>query len=109
MAQTSPIELTFDALGNPVRRTIVGILRGGPHAVGDIAAKLPVSRPAVSKHLRILEKAQLVAHEKDGTRNVFRIEATGFEAARDWLDGFWDDALARFAMVAENTSEAMDE
>ena len=93
----------LDALGNPVRRRIVAILAEGPRPVGAIAAELPVSRPAVSKHLRLLQRAQLVTFEKDGNKNVFRLEKEGFEAARDWLDRFWDEALARFKMVAENT------
>ncbi len=97
-------ETVFDALGNSVRREIVRILAPGPRPVGEIAAVLPVSRPAVSKHLQVLERAELVMHVKEGNRNVFRLHRDGFDAARDWLGGFWDDALARFAMVAENTT-----
>ncbi len=96
-------EEVFDALGNPVRREIMRILAPGPRPVGEIADELPVSRPAVSKHLRILEEANLVAHDKQGNRNVFRLHPEGFEAARKWLEAFWDDALARFVLVAENT------
>lgn len=95
----------LDALGCPTRRAIVEILAKGPLPVGVIAAGLPVSRPAVSKHLRILQSVDLVAFEKRGNRNLFRLERSGFEAARGWLDSFWADALARFAMVAENTLE----
>lgn len=95
----------FDALGNPTRRAIVRILGAGPRSVGEIAAELPVSRPAVSKHLRLLSAAKLVTHQVDGVRNVFRLERAGFEAARRWLDAFWDEALSRFAMVAENLPE----
>ncbi|MBO6939142.1 MAG: winged helix-turn-helix transcriptional regulator [Deltaproteobacteria bacterium] len=95
----------FDALGNPTRRSIVRILGAGPRSVQEIADELPVSRPAVSKHLRLLSDAKLVAHHADGVRNVFRLERAGFEAARRWLDAFWDDALSRFAMVAENLPE----
>lgn len=97
-------EEVFDALGNPVRREIMRLLAPGPRPVGEIAAELPVSRPAVSKHLRILEDAKLVVHDKQGNRNVFRLHPAGFEAARQWLEAFWDDALARFTLVAENTS-----
>lgn len=103
MAAALQNEAVFDALGNPVRRDIMRLLAPGPRPVGEIAAELPVSRPAVSKHLRILEDAQLVAHEKQGNRNVFRLHEVGFEAARQWLDAFWDEALARFVLVAENT------
>lgn len=94
-------EAALDALGSPVRRTIVRILARGPRPVGELAAELPVSRPAVSKHLRILEEARLVAHDTQGTRNVFRLEPRGFRAARRWLDDFWDEALDRFSDEAE--------
>ena len=70
----------------------------------EIADTQPVSRPAVSKHLKVLETAELVAHRSEGNRNVFRLERSGFDAARHWLDSFWDDALARLALVAENTA-----
>ncbi|MCA9656187.1 MAG: winged helix-turn-helix transcriptional regulator [Myxococcales bacterium] len=105
---TAPIlefEDALDALGCPTRRSIVRLLAEGPRPVGEIAAALPVSRPAVSKHLRILEQAELVAHDRQGTRNLFRLERRGFDAARRWLDAFWDEALARFVMLAENTEE----
>ena len=92
---------TLDALGNATRRRIVRILAPGPRSVGEIAAELPISRPAVSKHLRVLEDAALVAHESQGNRNLFRLHPAGFDAARRWLDAFWDDALSRFVMVAE--------
>lgn len=98
-------EAILDALGNPVRRHILRMLVPGPRAVGEIAADLPVSRPAVSKHLHILQDAALVAHQREGNRHLFRLNAAGFEAARHWLDTFWDSALARFAMVAENLPE----
>lgn len=98
-------ETALDALGNPLRRSIVHMLAAESQPVGALAAKLPVSRPAVSKHLRVLEEANLVTFEKQGNRNVYRLAPLGFGAARQWLDKFWDNALARFAMVAENTSE----
>ena len=93
---------TLDALGNPVRRHILRMLVSGPLAVGQIAAALPVSRPAVSKHLHILQEAALVTHDRDGTRHLFRLDPTGFQTVRCWLDTFWDSALARFVLVAEN-------
>lgn len=98
-------DATLDALGNATRRHIVRILAPGPRSVGEIAAELPVSRPAVSRHLRILERAALVAHEPQGNRNVFRLHPGGFDAARRWLDSFWDDALERFVAVAEIAGE----
>lgn len=109
MAKALATAEVFDALGNPVRREIMRLLAPGPRPVGEIAAALPVSRPAVSKHLRILQEAHLVAHEKQGTRNVFRLQRTGFDAAREWLEAFWDDALARFVLVAENTRPRKEE
>lgn len=95
-------ETTLDALGSPVRRHILRILVPGPRAVGEIAAELPVSRPAVSKHLLILQEAALVTHQRKGNRHLFRLNPAGFQAARQWLEPFWDGALARFAVVAEN-------
>jgi DNA-binding transcriptional ArsR family regulator len=92
----------FDALGSPVRREIVAILSGGACTVREIAEQLPVSRPAVSRHLRLLEDAALVAYEQRGTSNVYRLEPRGFSAARRWLDAFWDEAIARFALLAGN-------
>jgi DNA-binding transcriptional ArsR family regulator len=95
-------ERVFDALGNPVRRKILRILSARSLAVGEIASRLPVSRPAVSKHLLILEKVHLVAHEKQGNRNIFRLDGGGVLPAREFLEGFWEGALARFKMAAEN-------
>lgn len=97
-------DAAFDALGSPVRREIVRILQAGPRSVQEIAEEFEISRPAVSKHLRILSEAHLVTYEEEGTKNIFSIDRTGFDAARGWLDSFWDDALARFKMVAENTT-----
>jgi DNA-binding transcriptional ArsR family regulator len=95
--------LALDALGNEVRRGIVRILAKKPSSVGELSEYFPVSRPAISRHLRLLEGAGLVAHEAVGNRNLYRLDARGFEAVRSWLDRFWDDALARFKLVAENT------
>jgi len=92
----------FDALGNPVRRGILELLRDGPKSVGDIAAAFPVSRPAISRHLKLLTEAELVARSPHGTRNLYAIEPTGFANAQEYLASFWDDALARFKVVAEN-------
>jgi DNA-binding transcriptional ArsR family regulator len=84
-----------------MRRSIFEVLRDGPQPVGRIAAQLPVSRPAVSQHLRVLERAGLVRHQVNGTRHVYEIDPGGLEGLRRWLDRFWDDALARFKEEAE--------
>lgn len=97
-------ELTLTALGNGVRRDIVQMLAQNSMSVGEIAARIPVSRPAISKHLKLLKNANLIKAESMGTRNIYRLERQGFEDAKNWLDGFWDDALARLKMVAENST-----
>lgn len=98
----------FDALGNGVRREILEKLAVGPLSVGEIAADLPVSRPAVSRHLRLLEEADLVETKQEGRRSVVALKRDGFVEASAWLDAFWDDALRRFKLVAENTEEDRD-
>ena len=95
----------FDALGNPVRRHLIQRLADGPLAVGELAEALPISRPAVSRHLKVLEEAHLVRHHAEGSKNVFELDTAGFGAARQWLDRFWDDALIRLKLVAENLPE----
>jgi DNA-binding transcriptional ArsR family regulator len=97
----SAYDLPLEALGDGTRRAILELLRRGPMPVGRIAARLPVSRPAVSQHLRVLERARLVRHRVDGTRHLYEIDDTGLEALRAWLDAFWDDALTRFKEAAE--------
>jgi DNA-binding transcriptional ArsR family regulator len=69
--------------------------------VGELAAELPVSRPAVSQHLRVLESAGLVTHRKNGTRHLYELDGSGVAELRAWVDGFWDEALARFKEAAE--------
>jgi predicted transcriptional regulator len=91
----------FEALGNEHRRWIVERLASGPVPVGVIAEGLPVSRPAVSKHLRVLEEAGLVGYEASGTRRVYHLSPAGFHAARQWLDRFWDEALSRLVALSE--------
>ena len=98
-------ERTLDALGSPTRRPIICLLAPGSKSVGEIAAVLPVSRPAVSKHLRILENAHLVAFEQQGNKNVFRLDPNGFEVAKGWLESFWDEALEEFVSLADNIQE----
>lgn len=90
----------LDALGNEMRRDILKRLRRTPLSVGEIAAKLPVSRPAVSRHLRVLEDAGLVEAKAEGKRHVYAVRVQGFAPARDFLDEFWDVALARLEELA---------
>lgn len=90
------------ALADPTRRAVFERLRDGARGVGEIAAGLPVSRPAVSQHLKVLKQAGLVADEARGTARLYRIHAAGLSELRDWLDGFWDDALASFKAHAES-------
>jgi DNA-binding transcriptional ArsR family regulator len=89
------------ALADPTRRRVFEQLRRGPKSVGAIAAKLPVSRPAVSQHLKILREAGLVDDRPDGTRRVYFIDPQGLAALRVWLDGFWDQALEAFRAEVE--------
>jgi DNA-binding transcriptional ArsR family regulator len=90
-------EAVLDALGDRTRRQIVHRLRAGPASVGELAAALPVSRPAVSQHLTVLRRSGLVSYSELGTRNVYRLEAAGLRELRAWLDGFWEAALDRYA------------
>ena len=96
----------LDALGDPTRRQIFELLRSGPRSVGDLAHDLPVSRPAVSQHLRVLEEARLVTHRKNGTRHLYELDSAGVGVLRDWVDGFWNEALARFKAAAETKGES---
>lgn len=76
----------------------------GPAAVGAIASELPVSRPAVSQHLRVLQEAGLVTSTREGTRHLYAVDPDGLAAVRAWLDGFWDEALARYRRAAEGST-----
>ena len=91
----------IDALGDPTRRAIFERLRSGPLAVVDIADELPVSRPAVSQHLRVLREAGLVTERREGTRRLYRIDPDGLGEVRDYFDDFWNEALAAFKATAE--------
>lgn len=95
----------LEALADPTRRAVLEQLRGGARSVGEIAAKLPVSRPAVSQHLKVLKDAGLVRDEARGTARIYRIHAEGLRELRDYLDGFWGDALANFKAHAERGVE----
>jgi DNA-binding transcriptional ArsR family regulator len=91
----------LDALGDPTRRRVFERLRRGPLSVTELAEKLPVSRPAVSQHLRVLKQAGLVTERRDGTRRLYRIDPDGLGELRDYLDDFWGDALAAFQAAVE--------
>jgi DNA-binding transcriptional ArsR family regulator len=95
----------LDALGDPTRRQVFELLRAGPRSVGDLAVGVPVSRPAVSQHLRVLEEAGLVTHRREGTRHLYELDSSGVVVLREWVDGFWSEALARFKAVAETKGE----
>jgi DNA-binding transcriptional ArsR family regulator len=96
-------EIALEALGNAERRRLIRALASSPKSVGELAAEVPISRPAVSRHLRLLETAGLVAHSPQGTRNVYRLDAGGLQAAAEWLTSFWDEAETRLRLIAENT------
>lgn len=87
----------WDTLGDPTRRAILERLADRPRAVGELAAELPVSRPAVSQHLKVLKTAGLVTEEAAGTRRIYRLNPTGVSALRDQLDTFWNRAFTGFA------------
>lgn len=91
----------LSALADPTRRTVFETLRSGPRSVGDLASGLPVSRPAVSQHLRVLKRAGLVRERRAGTRNFYSVDAEGLGELRDYFERFWDEALAAFKDAAE--------
>jgi len=94
----------FEALGDPNRRAIVELLVPGGRSVQEIADALPISRPAVSRHLRLLKQAGLVREEPVGTRRIYRLHDEGIEAVRAYLERVWGEAAARFTLVASNTT-----
>lgn len=101
--------LQFDALGDPSRRSIVALLSEAPAAVGALAERLPISRPAVSQHLSVLKAAGLVRDRAEGTRRVYSLDDTGLGEIRAFLAAFWHDDLHRFAQhVADQSSQAAD-
>ena len=101
------VDAVLDALGDRTRRTILERLSAGPIAVGVLADQLPVSRPAVSQHLRVLKDAELVVESVAGTRRLYRIERSGLRVVREYFDRFWETALDNFAILAE--AEARDD
>src|SRR3712207_6640335 len=101
MSNQSAAEAALDALGDPMRRRMLELLRSGPRPVGELAADLPIGRPAVSKHLRVLEGAGLVRHRSEGTRNLYALAPEGLTDVQQWLVGVWDTALTAFAQYVE--------
>jgi DNA-binding transcriptional ArsR family regulator len=91
----------FSALGDPTRRAVFERLARGPTAVGELARELPVTRPAVSQHLRVLKEAGLVTDRADGRRRLYEVDLDGVAAMRTYLESFWADALAAFKRAAE--------
>jgi DNA-binding transcriptional ArsR family regulator len=97
--------IVLDALGDWTRRQIFDALKSGPHSVGELAARVPVSRPAVSQHLKVLKDAGLVLDTRDGTRRIYRVDPSGLAGIRAYFDSFWDEALERFADEARKERE----
>lgn len=93
-------EPIFDALGDPSRRQILDLLASGPRGVRQLSDDMPVSRSAVSQHLKVLKDADLVTDTADGTRRIYRLNGSGFEVLRSYLDNMWSDGLDAFAAAA---------
>jgi DNA-binding transcriptional ArsR family regulator len=98
----SPVGQALEALGDPTRRAIFELLVGSPQPVRELADALPVSRPAVSQHLKVLKQSGLVIDRAEGTRRIYRVEPSGVAAMREYMDRMWDAALAAFAAAAED-------
>lgn len=99
----------FAALADPTRREVFERLASGPRSVGEIAEGLPVSRPAVSQHLKVLKAAGLVNDRPEGARRVYQIDPQGLGQIRAWLDRFWDEALEAFRAEVERDDEEGDD
>lgn len=102
-------DAALDALGDGSRREILRLLATRNRSVQEIADGLPISRPAVSRHLRVLKDAGLVSQEAVGTRRIYHLEPGGDVAVRDYLERLWGQAAVRFRLVAENTTRPADD
>lgn len=102
-------QTALTALADPTRRAIFEALRDGPASVGEIAASQPVSRPAVSQHLKVLVAANLVSSEAQGARRLYGLHREGLAELRHWLDGFWDQTLAAFGAEVRRQLDATDD
>jgi DNA-binding transcriptional ArsR family regulator len=105
MANVRSALVSLSALGDPTRREIFERVAEKPRAVGDLARGLPVSRPAVSQHLKVLKEARLVREVAEGTKRIYHIDPRGVGAMREWLDKHWAEALAAFQKYADNEHE----
>jgi DNA-binding transcriptional ArsR family regulator len=101
-----PAANPFDALADPHRRAILELLHDGSRSVREIADELPITRPAVSRHLRLLKEAGLVTSSAEGTRRLYRLHDEGLDAVRSYLTEVWGDAAGRFRLVADNTDSS---
>ena len=101
-------EISLQALADPTRRRIFELVRKRPRSVADLAARMPVSRPAVSQHLGVLERARLVRHRKRGTRHVYHPDPAGLAPLREYVESLWDDVLAAFAAAGGDSGGPND-
>lgn len=106
MAEAARAGDPFDALADGNRREILRLLGEHERAVNELVAKLPISRPAVSRHLRLLSESGLVTEERQGTRRIFRLHEEGLQAVQAYLERVWGEAASRFTILAENTAPA---
>jgi DNA-binding transcriptional ArsR family regulator len=104
MPATRPAGDPFEAIGDGTRREILRLLSDGDKAVHEIAASLPISRPAVSRHLKLLKNAGLVAEYADGNRRIYHLEDEGLQVVQAYLERVWGEAAVRFRLLAENTA-----
>jgi DNA-binding transcriptional ArsR family regulator len=102
----SPALDPFDALGDPNRRAILALLGTHERSVQQLADALPISRPAVSRHLRVLKQAELVTDRPEGTRRLYGLQDHGVDAVRAYIEQVWGEAAARFKLAADNTGRA---
>jgi DNA-binding transcriptional ArsR family regulator len=102
MTDQASLAHAFTALADPTRREIFERIAERPRAVGELAEELPVSRPAVSQHLKVLSEAGLVTAHADGTRRIYALDPQGLAGLREYLDGFWQRSLSAFARAAEH-------
>jgi len=102
---TTNVQDRIGALGDPTRRVIFELVAARPRPVGEIAAQLPVTRPAVSQHLKVLKEAGLVVDRAVGTRRIYQVDPDGVAELRAYFDRFWNQALAAFKRAAEESSE----
>jgi DNA-binding transcriptional ArsR family regulator len=109
MTDQQTLAHSFTALADPTRREIFERVAARPQAVGELAADLPVSRPAVSQHLKVLSDAGLVTARADGTRRIYELDPQGLAGLRDYLDGFWQRSLSAFTRAAEQQHTSRQE